>query len=202
MSLLPLDSLLSPNLKGVSLLTGPRSIHRLAHAWMSRWALTGSVHVVDCSGSFRPLQILHTLEDQELPAFDLLENIEVQRPRTALQFLGAARILAESSNRPRVILSPLKYFLASASSSAASSLLLEAFRALLATAQNQHNRVLLVEAEQPLRMHKDGMAALIQAAARTWTISAKGVQSLAGNPGLRRKFLASNRVERPAIAAM
>ena len=182
MRIAPLDSLLSPRLKGVSLLTGVPSILGLAHSWIARWALTGALDVVDCSGAFQPLRILHTLEDQGLKAWPALDSIQVHRPRTALQFLGASRILAEENlSNPVVILSPLYQVIASSSSVAASGLLLDGFRALLASARAHKARVLIVEPEKNSSIHRAGLSALQGAAHKTWRVSARGVESIAGH---------------------
>ncbi len=192
MHIAPLDSLLSPPLRGVSLLTGVPSVLGLAHSWIARWALTGALDVVDCSGAFQPLRILHTLEDQGLKAWPALDSIQVHRPRTALQFLGASRILAEEISNPVVILSPLYQVIASSSSVAASGLLLDGFTALLASASAQKARVLIVEPEQNSSIHRAGLSALQGAARKTWRVSARGVESIAGHALSARP---SNRAE-------
>ena len=110
-------------------------------------------------------------------------------------------MLTDVTDRPVVMFSPLKYFLASASSPAASTLLLDAFRTLLVSAQSRRARVLLVEPEQPSRMHSKGLSVLSETADRTWTISAQGVESLTGRARLRT-LPQSSESATPASAAM
>lgn len=180
---MPMDSITLPRLSGVSLLTGPVSVHRLAHSWMARWALTGDLDVIDCAAAFAPLQILHALEDSGLNAWNALESIRVHSPRTPFEFLGASRLLAESRPNPVIIFSPLRQFMASSSHRAAGNLLLDGFLGMLSHARRSKARVLLIESERRSLVHRQGLAALTQAVQRTWQISAQGVKSVTGSPG-------------------
>lgn len=193
MQIAPLDSLLAPRLKSVSLLTGVPSILGLAHSWIARWSIAGALEVVDCSGAFEPLRVLHALEDRGISGLSSLESIQVHRPRTALQFLGASRILAAAPANPVVILAPLYQVVASSSSSAASGLLLDGFLDLLSSARVQRTPVLIVEPEKKnSALHQKCLGALQAAAQRTWCVSARGVESAAGSALPAR---ASNRSE-------
>ena len=183
---LPMDSITLPRLAGISLLTGPASIHRLAHVWMARWVMTSDLDVIDCAGLFAPLGILHALEDSGLNAWNALESIRVQSPRTPFEFLGASRLLAEGPSNPVIIFAPLRQFMASSAHNAAGNLLLEGFLALISEARRTKARVLLVESERRSLTHRRGLGALMQAAQRTWQISAHGVRSIAGSPGMLR----------------
>jgi hypothetical protein len=197
MHIAPLDSLLLPRLKGVSLLTGAPLVLQLAHSWIARWALMGGIEIVDCAGAFQPLQILHTLEDQGLNGWPALDFIQVQRPRTPLQFLGSSRILTEPTNHPIVILAPLYQVIASSSSPAASALLLDGFTALLSSARSQRSRVLIVEAEKTTPIHQAGLKALARASQQTWRISAQGVDCIVNRAPTAA---ASNRPDRVRAA--